>query len=416
MKKFLIFFLTVVLLAACSNEIPEHHQPVQAKRTILAYLVANNDLDGDLMDNVEWMYESLATAKDSCTLVIYYKPKLKLDQLDPSHNQYLDKPIILEFRTNGFGEINNQPALQGNDASFDKILAQAIQHTPDPGSAVSRQAIINNLSIMQEIAPSQSYGLIFGSHAKGWLQASRRVSTYSFGDDGGYAIDIPELGSALTASFPQHNLDFTLFDACMMGTTEVFHELRNATHYCIASVMETPAVGFPYHLFLTSLYEKEIDYAQLCKTVIDFNKQKNSWGTYAVVDCTKMDDLTAAIRQELSLIPDKLQNIPYEEIQQYGVSDYYRDYLYFSFDVADIFRRLNGEVPASIQQALAEAVIAKECITNSNADLFGPVLRDKNRFCGIGMYLPYTIGKKQWDQYYETLSWYQAAGWNNLKH
>lgn len=53
MKKFLIFFLTVVLLAACSNEIPEHHQPVQAKRTILAYLVANNNLDGDLMDNVK---------------------------------------------------------------------------------------------------------------------------------------------------------------------------------------------------------------------------------------------------------------------------------------------------------------------------------------------------------------------------
>lgn len=409
MKKFLIFFLTVVLLAACSNEIPEHHQPVQAKRTILAYLVANNNLDGDLMDNVKWMYESLATAKDTCTLLIYYKPNL-------NYNQYLDKATILEFRTNGFGEINNQPVLQGYDATVGNILAQAIQHTPDPGSAVSRQAIINNLSIMQEIAPSQSYGLIFGSHAKGWLQASRRVSTYSFGDDGGYAIDIPELGSALTASFPQHNLDFTLFDACMMGTTEVFHELRNATHYCIASVMETPAVGFPYHLFLTSLYEKEIDYAQLCKTVIDFNKQKNSWGTYAVVDCTKMDDLTAAIRQELSLIPDKLQNIPYEEIQQYGVSDYYRDYLYFSFDVADIFRRLNGEVPASIQQALAEAVIAKECITNSNADLFGPVLRDKNRFCGIGMYLPYTIGKKQWDQYYETLSWYQAAGWNDLKH
>ena len=354
------------------------------------------------------MYESLATAKDTCTLLVYYKPN--------QYNQYLDKTTILEFRTNGFGEINNQPVLQGYDATVGNILAQAIQHTADPGSAVSRQAIINNLSIMQEIAPSQSYGLIFGSHASGWLQASRRVSTYAFGDDGGYSIDIPELGSALTASFPQHNLDFTLFDACMMGTTEVFHELRDATHYCIASVMETPAMGFPYHLFLTSLYEKEIDYAQLCKTVIDFNKRENSWGTYAVVDCTKMDDLTAAIRQELSLIPDKLQNIPYEEIQQYGVSDPDRDYRYFSFDVADIFQRLNGEVPASIQQALTQTVIAKECITDYTSSPFGQILRDKNRFCGIGMYLPYTIGKKQWDQYYETLSWYQAAGWNNLKH
>ena len=41
----------------------------------------------------------------------------------------------------------------------------------------------------------------------------------------------------------------------MMGTAEVFYELRNATHYCIASVMETPAAGFPYNRFFTGLYE-----------------------------------------------------------------------------------------------------------------------------------------------------------------
>ena len=52
MKKILLYIVLTLILVACSDEIPEHHQPVRAKRAVLAYMVANNNLDGDIMQNI----------------------------------------------------------------------------------------------------------------------------------------------------------------------------------------------------------------------------------------------------------------------------------------------------------------------------------------------------------------------------
>ena len=105
---------------------------------------------------------------------------------------------------------------------------------------------------MQKIAPSDSYGLILGSHATGWMKGNS-VQSKAFGDDGGYNIDIPDLANVLKKSFSE-KLDFVLFDACMMGNAEVGYELKDVTSHCIASVMETPVYGFPYDQILPYLY------------------------------------------------------------------------------------------------------------------------------------------------------------------
>lgn len=54
MKKWL-YTLLVVVLAACSNEIPEQQPAKRSGRTVLAYLISNNkagSLDTYLRDNV----------------------------------------------------------------------------------------------------------------------------------------------------------------------------------------------------------------------------------------------------------------------------------------------------------------------------------------------------------------------------
>lgn len=48
MKKILICLCSVLLLAACSNEIPSEDPLPRKGRTILAYLVSNNQAGGDL--------------------------------------------------------------------------------------------------------------------------------------------------------------------------------------------------------------------------------------------------------------------------------------------------------------------------------------------------------------------------------
>lgn len=405
MKKVLLYIVSLLILGACSDEIPGYHQSLRAKRVILAYLVANNNLDNYIMKNVQWMYQSLSTAQDTCTLVVYYKPY--------SSNKYLETAEILEFQTDGYGKINGQEVLTGSSLTTENVIAQAKHHQARLGIATDPNIMKENLRMMQDIAPAESYGLIFGSHASGCFPFLNALSR-SFGQDGdeNNTIDIPRLATTLEQSFPSGNLEFTLFDACMMGTAEVFYELRNATRYCVASAMETPALGFPYDRFFIDLYKDVIDYSKICSETIQFNKENNSWGTYAAVDCTAMGEVAQAIQSELLSHQSELQTLDYTQVQQYG----YGQYKYFSFDVVDFISQLNGGVvPANVQNSMDKAVIAKDCLDGEEYPLM--TLRiDPERFCGMGMYFPGRNISYTWDRYYQSsIAWYNAAGWDKIQ-
>ena len=397
--------LSAAVLASCSNEIPESKPGTRKGRTVLAYLVANNNLNTYLEDNVMWMYEALSAMTDTCTLLVYYRPR--------PNDATFEGPTLMEFVSDGKGNVNGIPALTGSDVSFDAVVEAADKKVySDDGSYVSvdpmamRQVLLD----MQEIAPSESYGLIFGSHATSWIEG-RSVRSKSFGDDGGYNIDIPDMAEVLRASFPQ-KLDFILFDACMMGTAEVAYELRDVTDYLIASVMETPVEGFPYRKVLPRLYGDASGFAQVCDDFISFNRENESWGTCALVDCLQMQQLAETVKSELGAYGQDLADDDYlQDVQQYGANSF----KYFSFDIGDFFSALNGGVlPESIRASLEKAVISKACLSGAEYE-FGNVVVDGNRFCGIGMYCPDRGIKNEWDEYYRaSISWYQVAGWERF--
>lgn len=158
---------------------------------------------------------------------------------------------------------------------------------------------------------------------------------------------------------------------------------------------------------------------------ISFNKINNLWGTCAAVDCSQMESLAEAVKNKLTEWQEALPTVSMENVQQYGV----KSYRYFSYDVLDFFRELgrksgvaetdlNMEV-ASVQTALNQAVIAKECLAGPEYEFDGLVL-DDTRFCGIGMYIPgeynhYVANKTLWNSYYtQSIAWYRAAGWDAL--
>lgn len=419
MKKWL-YTLLVVVLAACSNEIPEQQPAKRSGRTVLAYLISNSpkSLEKNLQDNVVDMYMALAEIKDSCTLLVFYRPQ--------EYSSYLDVPTLLCFDTDGRGNINNLPALTGTDLTFESVcqVAQKKEYTMNSQIATDPVVMEEVLKDMQKIAPSDSYGLILGSHASGWMKGNS-VQSKAFGNDDGYNIDIPDLADVLKNSFSE-KLDFVLFDACMMGTAEVGYELRETTSYCIASVMETPVYGFPYDQILPYLYSENIDYPAVCHEFMSFNKTNNLWGTCAVMDCSQMENLASAVKAKLSEWQDALSSVFMQNVQQYGVGSY----RYFSYDVLDFFRELGrksgvvkttdlNEAIASVQSALNQAVIAKDCLSGVDYDFDGAVI-DGTRFCGIGMYIleeynPYVANKTAWNDYYkQSISWYHAAGWDDL--
>lgn len=420
MKKWL-YTLLVIVLAACSNEIPEQQPAKRSGRTVLAYLISNNkagSLDTYLRDNVIDMYTALGNMKESCTLLVFYRPY--------TGDAPLSKPTLMSFYADGRGNINNVAALTGSELTFDAVcrIAQKKEYTMNSQIATDPAVMEEVFTDMQTVAPSDSYGLILGSHASGWMKGTS-VPTKAFGDDDGYNIDIPDLADVLKNSFSE-KLDFVLFDACMMGTAEVGYELRETTSYCIASVMETPVYGFPYDQILPYLYSENVDYSAVCHEFISFNKTKDAWGTCAVMDCSQMENLASAVKAKLSEWQDALSSVSMRNVQQYGVNSY----KYFSYDVLDFFRELGkksgvvkttdlNEAVASIQSALNQAVIAKDCLSGIDYD-FEELVIDGTRFCGIGMYIPkeynpYVANKTAWNDYYEqSISWYHAAGWADL--
>lgn len=420
MKKWL-YTLLVIVLAACSNEIPEQQPAKRSGRTVLAYLISNNkagSLDTYLRDNVIDMYTALGNMKESCTLLVFYRPY--------TGDAPLSKPTLMSFYADGRGNINNVAALTGTELTFDAVcrIAQKKEYTMNSQIATDPAVMEEVFTDMQTVAPSDSYGLILGSHASGWMKGTS-VPTKAFGDDDGYNIDIPDLADVLKNSFSE-KLDFVLFDACMMGTAEVGYELRETTSYCIASVMETPVYGFPYDQILPYLYSENVDYSAVCHEFMSFNKTNNLWGTCAVMDCSQMENLASAVKAKLSEWQDALSSVSMRNVQQYGVNSY----KYFSYDVLDFFRELGrksgvvkttdlNEAIASVQSALNQAVIAKDCLSGVDYD-FEELVIDGTRFCGIGMYIPgeynpYVANKTAWNSYYEqSISWYRAAGWADL--
>lgn len=423
MKKWL-YTLLVIVLAACSNEIPEQQPAKRSGRTVLAYLISNNkagSLDTYLRDNVIDMYAALGNMKESCTLLVFYRPY--------AGDAPLGKPTLMSFYADGRGNINNVAALTGAELTFDAVchVAQKKEYTMNSQIATDPAVMEEVFTDMQKIAPSDSYGLILGSHATGWMKGNS-VQSKAFGDDGGYNIDIPDLANVLKKSFSE-KLDFVLFDACMMGNAEVGYELKDVTSHCIASVMETPVYGFPYDQILPYLYTQNIDYSAVCREFISFNKKSNQWGTCAVMDCSQMENLAEAVKAKLFEWQEALPSISMQKVQQYGISGGGRDYRYFSYDLLDFFRELGrksgmaeadlNEAVASVQTALNQAVIAKDCLSGEDY-AFGGLVIDDTRFCGIGMYIPgeynrYVTNKTVWNSYYEqSISWYRAAGWADL--
>lgn len=420
MKKWL-YTLLVIVLAACSNEIPEQQPAKRSGRTVLAYLISNNkagSLDTYLRDNVIDMYTALGNMKESCTLLVFYRPY--------TDDTPLGKPTLMSFYADGRGNINNQAVLTGQELTFDAVcsIAEKKEYTMNSQIATDPAVMKKVFTDMQTVAPSDSYGLILGSHATGWMKGNS-VQSKAFGDDGGYNIDIPDLANVLKKSFSE-KLDFVLFDACMMGNAEVGYELKDVTSHCIASVMETPVYGFPYDQILSYLYTENIDYPAVCHEFMSFNKTNNLWGTCAVMDCSQMENLASAVKAKLLEWQDALSSVSMQNVQQYGVNSY----KYFSYDVLDFFRELGrksgvvkttdlNEAIASVQSALNQAVIAKDCLFGVDYDFEGLTING-TRFCGIGMYIPkeynpYVANKTAWNSYYEqSISWYHAAGWADL--
>ena len=93
--------------------------------------------------------------------------------------------------------------------------------------------------------PADSYGMIFFSHASGWLPEGALSNPRSLvidDDNGGGNREMEYYDFA--AAIPDKQFDFIIFEACLMADVMSMYELRNKAEYVLASSAEIVVPGF----------------------------------------------------------------------------------------------------------------------------------------------------------------------------
>lgn len=204
----------------------------------------------------------------------------------------------------------------------------------------SRQWLTSLFSEVMKLAPASRYGMVVGCHGLAWVpvqgqrNARKRLCSQERIDEEDnlykkekidkegepndlmhFEVQGPVTTRFIGGTYPETQIETTdladamadaglhteyiLFDACYMSSVEVAYELKDVTHYLIASPTEVLSYGFPYitmgkHLLGTPNYKGIVD------SFISFYSSYNlPYGTVAVTDCTQLDAL-AAIAQQIN--------------------------------------------------------------------------------------------------------------------
>lgn len=397
----------MLLLSAC------HHKKDDTKardtsvaRTVVIYMVAENSLYEFVRDDILEMLAAKSSLTNNDHLVLY------LDNEDEA------RIFIITNKTK---------------ATKYAELKPAYTFPQDPNS--SSPAVLKEvLSYVQKKCPADEYGLVFWSHASGWISSTfagdkpQPASRRSFGVDNGKNTDsnsgsqmnINDMAEVLT-TFPKFR--FILFDACFMQCVEVAYELRHCTKYLIGSPAEIPGPGAPYHKIIPQMFDDSKLPVDIAKAYFDYYSP-TSWGSLlSVIDCSQLDDfahvtrpLIARHRDELlqGVFGNRLNYFAYEQSAQsiYSYPDYY--------DIQGLMQSvLSAEEYKEWKNALDHLSIASYHTSSwfsafpvSTGGGMWPV--DETQYSGLSMFVPlekYKSGTVNFTDDYQSTSWAKEV-WN----
>lgn len=405
MKKCLLLLVWAGIFGGCSHSDEPLPKPEQTdEMAILVYMVANNNLDDDLLANIGAMYDGLALMEKEATLLVYWDGKTKIG---PNKAQHL----ILKYKTDGKGNINGEPALDLN-APLDDVLEKAeIVKEYDEQYSVNKTVMSEVLNDMVTQVTTTKLGLVFGSHGSSWLNSI--YTSRAFGQDGlgDHTMSIPDMVEAIASV--DKKFEFILFDACYMATAEVAYAFRNLCDYQLSSVMEVPAYGFPYEDFMQYLYKGDEDnYKKVCQSFIEYYQDLYTdggyaWATVSLIDSKEVDNLVSELKKEIVAHKDVLADYDTGHLQEYGRTSG----PYIAYDMAHMISDLNdGTIPTSFSTQLAKTVLYKGCLENARPSNYSV---NPTNYCGMGIYIP-VKERPKWNDYFKTLDWYAVSGWNEV--
>ena len=371
----IIQYIGVILfffLVSCEKDNVEP----QKTRTLMVYLAGDNNLSGHMQKNISSMMSAWKKSYNANIVIYFDAPNAA--------------PELYTFRFKG------------------KEVEKQVLKTYEEMDSADPEVLKKILNEMQDLYPSDSYGLILGSHASGWIpsggsgRSSRMlyaepVLTRSFGSDytGPNEMDTRDMAKAIP--FNNEKLEFILFDACLMSSIEVLYDLRDKAKYVIASPAELPAPGFPYARVMPYFWGKgtnlEKDLVKVCDEFWDYYNTYNAanrFGTIALIKMDGMEHLFDLTREVLQGKKENVATIDKNAVYCYPMVEYFK-YDRF-FDLGEYMKYMTEGregLYKEYRDFLDNQVVIYKNVTNP----FYYTEIPEEKFSGIATYIPLGIDK-----------------------
>ena len=377
--RFLFCALAMALtLFSCKKAETEEIVVVKRPKTVLLYMVANNNLSYDAENSISRLQNGYIPAEEGNLLV--YKHCAGMD------------PVLLHIK-------------KGEEGT---VVADTAYRFP-PRVSATKSALTQALNVTQALFPADSYGLILWSHGTGWIpplasssSAAQEVSgsapQRTFGLDGKVELEIRDLAQAIP-----YKLSFMLMDACFMGGIETAYEVKDSVDYYIGSPAEILTESFPYHKIMQHIFKSTPDYAAVCKEYYDYYNAKSGAersATVALMDCSKLAEVAEVAKRVFDQYGERIASLDLSLLQPYfrGSSSKY------FYDLKDLIDAIaDASLSAEFAAALERAVPYKA----STPYFIELPIRS---FCGVSTYVPGNPADTKLADYYKQYKWNQATG------
>ena len=378
--RFLFCALAMALtLFSCKKAETEEIVVVKRPKTVLLYMVANNNLSYDAENSISRLQNGYIPAEEGNLLV--YKHCAGMD------------PVLLHIK-------------KGEEGT---VVADTAYRFP-PRVSATKSALTQALNVTQALFPADSYGLILWSHGTGWIpplasssyaaqeQRSGSCPERTFGLDGKVELEIRDLAQAIP-----YKLSFMLMDACFMGGIETAYEVKDSVDYYIGSPAEILTESFPYHKIMQHIFKSTPDYAAVCKEYYDYYNAKSGAersATVALMDCSKLAEVAEVAKRVFDQYGESIASLDLSLLQPYfrgSSSKYFYDLKDLVDAIADA--SLSAEFAAALERA-----VPYKASTPYFIEL--PI----RSFCGVSTYVPGNPADTKLADYYKQYKWNQATG------
>ena len=417
--------VAVALTAFCScDECGPDTTPSEDRKVLLLYSAGHNSISSYLKEDIEDLckgWTPTIKGTDDVLLVYSHQPK--------SRGQYTagNPPVLMRIYHDPEGVVIR-----------DTLVTYQVESI-----SASAQQLNEVLTYVKDNFIARSYGMVFSSHATGYLPAGfySKPNDYSYDEGMTFSIgrgrsrtagpkavpyvetetdpDLPAVKSVgqtvvgklayemeltdFAEAIPM-KLDYILFDACLMGGIEVAYELAGKTDLVGFSQAEVLAEGFNYTSLADHLLgnKQEYDVYNVCKDYFDqydIQTGVNRSATISLVDCSKLEPVAEVCSRLFSKYSEGLENIRPNDVQRY-----YRSSHHWFYDLESIIANAGATAEEIAElQAVIEGCMLYKGATPSFLGEF-----DIHTFSGFSMYLPCN-GNPELDKFYMSLKWNQAT-------